>query len=447
MKGSYSDLWKAIIRPDRDLYDPKDLGPKKFAIGNNLYERSDLELVNERSQKLQCSHFQPVPSERVAAQLPCVIYLHGNSSSRVEALSCVPILLPINITVFAIDLSGSGHSDGDYISLGYWEREDLKCVIDYLRQSGAVTTIGLWGRSMGAVTSLLHGDRDPSIAGMVLDSPFSSLRLLCDELVKKHSKLPKFLIAGVVKLVRRSIKKKAQFNIDDLNPLMHVDKCFIPAFFVVAKDDDFILPHHGEDLHEVYAGDKNLIKVEGDHNSERPEYLNTSISIFFFNTLQCALLPEHIPKPVRKKTDSKPMKIGHMIKPRENVIKNLGFYEVDEDELVRKAIEESLITDQKEKEQREGKEDRGQEILKYNEELKEVNKNMNNIIKLGEEEKEGLTKEQKYALDKAKSHIKHKPMSGSGKVNSKADKNYEYLDEDEFDDGDESDPFPEEDQL
>lgn len=28
--------------------------------------------------------------------------------------------------------------------------------------------IGLWGRSMGAVTALLHGDRDPSIAGMVV---------------------------------------------------------------------------------------------------------------------------------------------------------------------------------------------------------------------------------------------------------------------------------------
>ncbi len=29
---------------------------------------------------------------------------------------------------------------------------------------------------MGAVTALLHGDRDPSIAGMVLDSPFSELK-------------------------------------------------------------------------------------------------------------------------------------------------------------------------------------------------------------------------------------------------------------------------------
>jgi hypothetical protein len=52
-------------------------------------------------------------------------------------------------------------------SLGYWERDDLGAVVDYLRASGDVGAIALWGRSMGAATALLHGDRDPSIAAMV----------------------------------------------------------------------------------------------------------------------------------------------------------------------------------------------------------------------------------------------------------------------------------------
>ena len=38
-------------------------------------------------------------------------------------------------------------------------------------------------------------------------------------------------------------------------------------------------------MYKVYAGDKNIIKVEGDHNSSRPEFLKTSIGIFFLNTL------------------------------------------------------------------------------------------------------------------------------------------------------------------
>jgi hypothetical protein len=48
--------------------------------------------------------------------------------------------------------------------------------VDYLRNSDQVSTIGLWGRSMGAITTIMHIDRDPSIAGVVLDSAMSSLK-------------------------------------------------------------------------------------------------------------------------------------------------------------------------------------------------------------------------------------------------------------------------------
>lgn len=39
--------------------------------------------------------------------------------------------------------------------------------MEYLRSTGTVSTLGLWGRSMGAVTALLYSQRDPSIAGVV----------------------------------------------------------------------------------------------------------------------------------------------------------------------------------------------------------------------------------------------------------------------------------------
>lgn len=62
------------------------------------------------------------------------------------------MLLPSNITVFAYDFSGSGLSEGEYVSLGYYEKEDLKSVVEYLRLEGKTSKIGLWGRSMGAHT-------------------------------------------------------------------------------------------------------------------------------------------------------------------------------------------------------------------------------------------------------------------------------------------------------
>lgn len=196
------------------------------------------------------------------------------------------VLLPENITVFCFDFAACGMSEGEYISLGWWEREDLALVVEYLRKERRVSTIGLWGRSMGAATALLYSDRDPSIAGMVLDSPFSKLSDLVDELAKHYTKIPNFLVKGALKLIRSSVKSKAKFDLMQLNPIDNVDKAFIPAMFSHGSADDFILPHHSEKLHEAYAGDKTLIMMEGDHNSPRPQHFFTSAMIFLRNTLQ-----------------------------------------------------------------------------------------------------------------------------------------------------------------
>jgi fermentation-respiration switch protein FrsA (DUF1100 family) len=53
------------------------------------------------------------------------------------------------------------------VTLGAHEVDDLAVVIEHLRTQGGVSSIGLWGRSMGAVTALLYSARDPDIAGMV----------------------------------------------------------------------------------------------------------------------------------------------------------------------------------------------------------------------------------------------------------------------------------------
>jgi len=43
------------------------------------------------------------------------------SGCRADANEAAVILLPSNITVFTLDFSGSGLSDGEYVSLGWHE--------------------------------------------------------------------------------------------------------------------------------------------------------------------------------------------------------------------------------------------------------------------------------------------------------------------------------------
>ena len=102
---------------------------------------------------------------------------------------------------------------------------------------------------MGAVTALLHGDRDPSIAGMILDSPFSNLPELAKELAKSYTKLPDFLVKTAFWSIKKTITKKANFDVEKLNPIEHVKECFIPALFIAAEGDDFVKPHHTDKLY------------------------------------------------------------------------------------------------------------------------------------------------------------------------------------------------------
>lgn len=373
--GSYEDLWKAVIRPTRDEYTDSELGPEKFEIKGKFYKRTDFSLVNSRNLKLQCSYWEPYDEEREFDRLPCVVYLHGNSSSRCEAVSEVKYLLPMNITFFAFDFSGCGRSEGEYISLGWYERDDVECVIEYLRKTNKVSTIGLWGRSMGAVTAIMYGDRDPSIAGLVLDSAFASLKVLIEELVKDRVSLPNFVLNQATKLVKSTVSKKAKFNLDDIEPIKYAERCFIPALFCHGKNDTFVKPHHCKELYSVYPGDKNEIYEEGDHNTARSKFFRDSASIFFYNTLQVAYIKE-----ISDNYDGFKFQVKSDKQEEEKALQKIeeNVDDVNEEEIFQQILELS----KKEYEEKE-EEKKKKELQAENQEQNEINNinSNNNIIK------------------------------------------------------------------
>ena len=284
--GSYENLWKAIIRPNRDQYSTKDLGPFKFELNSKYYKRTDIIIHNKRNMKLKCSFWEPFDEEREYEQLPCVIYLHGNSSSRLEALGIIKNLLPLNITVFAFDFSGSGKSDGDYISLGWHESDDVECVINFLKKTNKVSTIGLWGRSMGAATALIYGNRGSNnLSAILLDSAFYSLQKLIEELIEKSIKIPNFIINSMIETIRKTVLEKADFDIKEIEPYKFVKNCNIPALFCHAKEDSLINSHHCKDLYNIYPGEKNIYFLNGDHNTQREKEFKKIGSLFFYHNL------------------------------------------------------------------------------------------------------------------------------------------------------------------
>jgi alpha-beta hydrolase superfamily lysophospholipase len=108
---------------------------------------------NTRGLHLQCSHWEPIAKQRPSAQMPCVIYLHGNCGCRADAVECLEEALTHGFTLLSCDLSGSGKSEGEYISLGWHEQDDVRALISHAQTKRDAGDIYLWGRSMGAVRS------------------------------------------------------------------------------------------------------------------------------------------------------------------------------------------------------------------------------------------------------------------------------------------------------
>ena len=285
IKLGYEILWKFIIRPPRDDYPLNYLGPSQFKYNSKAYIRRDFILISHQGYKMPSSLIEPL--SRPCKKMPVVIYLHGNASSRLEGLNTLSTLLPHNINLFIVDLPGCGHSEGDYISLGYYESYDVGIIVDFLENLPGTGNIGIWGRSMGASTGLIYAHRDKRIKALCLDSPFANFCRLARELTKQYINLPDFIINGILKIIGGTIKEKNGIDIFRLNPIEEAENAFQPAIFVHAINDKLINLHHAIDIFNIYGGEKSLKCSEiGGHNSKRPKRITQEIGNFFEKYLQ-----------------------------------------------------------------------------------------------------------------------------------------------------------------
>lgn len=125
-----------------------------------------------------CAQFtEPAKDEdRSGDKMPCVIYMHGNAGNLMEGVEHTKDIISRGMNFCCFDFSGCGNSEGEWVTLGHKEKNDLQAVIEYLLEYKRVSKIALWGRSMGAVSSLLYMAENPGVvSACLLDSGFAQL--------------------------------------------------------------------------------------------------------------------------------------------------------------------------------------------------------------------------------------------------------------------------------
>lgn len=94
--------------------------------------------------------------------LPCawgrllmiLIYFNKLLASQCKWNASACTLLRVCICTTTILIISPFHY-ADYLTFLCFQKDDLRAVVNYLRADGNVSLIGLWGRSMGAVTRSL----------------------------------------------------------------------------------------------------------------------------------------------------------------------------------------------------------------------------------------------------------------------------------------------------
>ena len=287
LKFSYENCWKFIIRPPRDEYVLYELDFPFNLVENPdfIYIREDYTVLSKRGYLMECSFFRADITKRIPYIRPVVIYLHGNSSSRIEGTKMALFLLNKGIDLFVFDFPGCGKSEGEYISLGYYEKEDVSSIVDFVEKFPGVGKIGIWGRSMGAATALMYSYQDKRIKAQCIDSPFANFKDLAIKLCKQHIYIPEFVINTILYFLKKTIRKKNDLENENLKPIEFSKLSKTPAFFIHAMKDDLIPYEQTIKIYEEYSGIKSINITEGDHNTPRQKQLINKIITFFIKYL------------------------------------------------------------------------------------------------------------------------------------------------------------------
>jgi alpha-beta hydrolase superfamily lysophospholipase len=104
-----------------------------------------------------------------------VVLVHGLNRTRIEMVKKVPFLHGQGWNALLFDLRHHGESGGEASTFGRYEKDDVRAAVELARKRSARPVV-LWGVSLGAASATLAAAEDPSVAGLVCDSSYRSLR-------------------------------------------------------------------------------------------------------------------------------------------------------------------------------------------------------------------------------------------------------------------------------
>ena len=187
-----------------------------------------------------------------------LIYLHGVADNRVSGADVIERFRKRGFDVLAYDSRAHGESGGEACTYGFFEKEDLRRIMDTLDPGPVV----LLGSSLGAAVALQAAADDRRISAVVAADSFSDLRTVVTE------RAPFVFTRDTVGKAIQLAEQEGHFQMDAVFPALAARTITAPVLLIHGAADTDTTPDHAHRIFAALAGPKRLILVPGAGHSE-----------------------------------------------------------------------------------------------------------------------------------------------------------------------------------
>ena len=198
------------------------------------------------------------------------ILIHGYKSDNTNMMSYGAKYYEEGYNVLLPNNRAHGTSDGDYIGMGWLDKDDIACWVDWIVSRDSQAQIILHGVSMGGATVMMTaGDNLDHVIGYVEDCGYTSVwDIFASELDKRFS-LPAFPILDISNLVGQL---KAGYNFKKASSIEQLKKSKQPILFIHGGKDDFVPTDMVYQNYDATESVKDIYVVEKAGHAESKDY-------------------------------------------------------------------------------------------------------------------------------------------------------------------------------
>ena len=212
-----------------------------------------------------------------------VIFVHGHGADRHEGMRWYKAVHQAGFNILAFDLRNQGESAKSFSTMGYFEKNDVKAAVDFLQQQKQIQSIGIFGTSMGAVTSIMAMIDDQRIAAGIFEAGWANLDQLYGEIIEQYLNLPKF---PLVPLIAWMLEQRTGMDMAAVNPESMLGQIAPrPVFIIHCTEDDLIGFAHGEKNHAAANEPKEFWAAPCQKHARAwqsdPEYIENRVTHYF----------------------------------------------------------------------------------------------------------------------------------------------------------------------